>query len=138
MKGFIFVVVLVLISCKRERPTQPPSEQPPSEINYETHIQPIWDRSCISCHSGSSPSGSLDLSAGVSYSQLVEMVSPNYGVKRVRRGKPDSSVLYHKLINSGVYGGQMPPSQKLPDEEINLIKTWIEQLKDTITTKAED
>ncbi len=135
MKRFI-VVALAILSCKRESPTQPPLQppsQPPSEINYETQIQPIWNRSCISCHSGSSPSGNLDLSEGVSYSQLVEVTSPTYGVKRVRRGKPDSSVLYHKLINSGVYGGQMPPSRKLPDEEINLIKTWIEQLRDTIS-----
>lgn len=31
-------------------------------INYETHIQPIWDQHCVSCHNGAAPAGDLDLS----------------------------------------------------------------------------
>jgi len=31
-------------------------------INYETHIQPIWNAHCVSCHSGTAPSAGLDLS----------------------------------------------------------------------------
>lgn len=31
-------------------------------INYETHIQPIWNAHCVSCHSGTAPSADLDLS----------------------------------------------------------------------------
>jgi len=35
-------------------------------INYEEQIQPIWDNHCASCHSGSVPAGTLDLSNTVS------------------------------------------------------------------------
>jgi len=30
-------------------------------INYETHIQPIWEQHCTACHSGATPSGNLSL-----------------------------------------------------------------------------
>lgn len=30
-------------------------------INYVDHIQPIWNKSCTGCHSGSAPAGGLDL-----------------------------------------------------------------------------
>lgn len=32
-------------------------------INYTEHIQPLWDNSCVSCHSSGSPAAGLDLSA---------------------------------------------------------------------------
>ncbi len=32
-------------------------------INYTEHIQPLWERACVSCHSSGSPSAGLDLSA---------------------------------------------------------------------------
>ena len=32
-------------------------------INYETEIQPIFDNSCMPCHSGNSPSAGLDLTS---------------------------------------------------------------------------
>ena len=30
-------------------------------VNYEDHIQPIWDASCASCHQGATPAAGLDL-----------------------------------------------------------------------------
>jgi hypothetical protein len=32
-------------------------------INYETHIQPVFENHCVSCHSGGAPAGELDLSS---------------------------------------------------------------------------
>jgi hypothetical protein len=98
------------------------------KIDYQRQIQPIWNSRCVSCHSGSFPAGGLNLSSGFSYSQLVDVISPNYGVWRVRRGRPDSSVLFHKIINTRIYGGRMPPSGKLSESEIMLIEKWIREL----------
>jgi mono/diheme cytochrome c family protein len=94
------------------------------KIDYQRQIH----SRCVSCHSGSFSAGGLNLSSGVSYSQLVDVISPNYGVWRVRRGKPDSSVLFHKIINTRIYGGRMPPSGKLSESEITLIEKWIREL----------
>ena len=126
----LLIFGILLISCKKENPPTGPDTG--GSIDYYRDIQPIWNNRCVSCHSGSSPRGSLNLSEDVSYSNLVNVISPNYGVWRVRSGKPDSSVLYHKIINSGRYGDKMPPGGSLSSEEINLIKRWIEELKDTI------
>ena len=126
----LLIFGILLISCKKENPPTGPDTG--GSIDYDRDIQPIWNRSCTSCHSGSSPSGGLDLRAGVSYSNLVNVISPTYNVWRVRSGKPDSSVLYHKIIDSGRYGGKMPPGGSLSSDEINLIRRWIEELKDTI------
>jgi hypothetical protein len=126
----LLIFGILLISCKKE--TTPTGPDRGGSINYDRDIQPIWNNRCVSCHSGSSPSGGLDLRAGVSYSNLVNVISPTYNVWRVRSGKPDSSVLYHKIIDSGIYGGKMPPGGSLSSDEINLIKRWIEELKDTI------
>lgn len=35
-------------------------------INYEQHIQPVWDNHCVACHTGANPPGALDLSRSVS------------------------------------------------------------------------
>ncbi|MCC6011863.1 c-type cytochrome [Candidatus Caldipriscus sp.] len=98
------------------------------KIDYQRQIQPIWNSRCVSYHSGSFPAGGLNLSSGFSYSQLVDVISPNYGVWRVWRGRPDSSVLFHKIINTRIYGGRMPPSGKLSESEIMLIEKWIREL----------
>ncbi len=100
----LLIFGILPISCKKENPPTGPDTG--ESINYDRDIQPIWNNSCVSCHSGSSPSGGLDLSAGISYSNLVNVISPTYNVWRVRSGKPDSSVLYHKIIDSERYGGE--------------------------------
>ncbi len=35
-------------------------------INYAEHLQPIWDKQCVSCHGYSSPAAGVDLTDGVS------------------------------------------------------------------------
>jgi hypothetical protein len=91
----LLIFGILLISCKKENPPTGPDTG--GSIDYYRDIQPIWNRSCTSCHSGSSPRGGLNLSADVSYSNLVNVKSPTYNVWRVRSGKPDSSVLYHRI-----------------------------------------
>ncbi len=47
-------------------------------LDYETRVQPIWDKHCISCHNTTKKSGNLDLSAthtdifNTSYNQLMD------------------------------------------------------------------
>jgi hypothetical protein len=121
----------ILLLCKKE-PTKPP---PPGEpVDFEKYIQPIFNQSCAitNCHTGTNPTGNLDLSEGNSKGNLIDVISPNYNAYRVRSGKPDSSVLYNKISDSGKYGGVMPPTGKLPQSEIDLIKRWIEELPDSV------
>ena len=98
-------------------------------VDYETQIQPIWTNNC-SCHSGPFPSGNMNLSAGVSYGNIVDVVSSGYApALRVKSGDTLGSVLWNKINGTGVYGQLMPfGGPKLPQATLNLISTWISQL----------
>jgi len=95
-------------------------------VDYDAEIQPIWDNSCALCHGSS---GGLDLSDGVSYDNLVDVVSQGYAPNlRVASGDLTNSVLYGKITNSGQFGQQMPTSGSLTPTEIALIAEWITEL----------
>lgn len=79
------------------------------------------------CHSGGAPDGGLDLSAGNSYANLINVpsVAANAnGLDRVEPGQPDNSFLIHKLENTGNVG-VMPPGNMLPQADIDVIRLWI-------------
>jgi len=108
---------LLLNSCyydelvERPIPEIPTDPDDPNyvEIKYGAEIQPIWNSNCILCHDSSH---SLDLSEGVSYTELV----PEY----VIAGDADNSPLYDKLQN-GNHDGKANTTQ------MSLIKGWINQ-----------
>ncbi len=96
------------------------------DVDYDADIQPIWNASCAGCHGNS---GGLDLAAGSSYDNLVDVVSSNYApALLVESGNPSSSVLYNKVANTGVHGGVMPQGGSLTPAQIALISTWITEL----------
>jgi len=98
-------------------------------VDYETQIQPIFTNNCT-CHSGAFPSGNMNLSTGVSYGNIVDVVSSGYApALRVKTGDTLNSVLWNKVNGTGVYGQLMPfGGPKLPQATLNLISTWISQL----------
>ncbi len=113
------------------------TSQPEGPIDFERDIQPIFNQSCAlsGCHSGPNPTGNMSLEEGVSYQNIVKVVSFGYApALRVYPGFPDSSVLYHKVSYSGRYGQGMPPTAPLPSDEVQLIKQWIKELGQDTTT----
>ncbi|HKD42373.1 MAG TPA: hypothetical protein VKB87_18955 [Myxococcaceae bacterium] len=76
--------------------------------SFSQNVQPIFNARCTAgCHSGSSPQGGLDLSAGVSYANLVnkavslDCAASSPGAVRVNPGDPQGSMLWRKLANTG-------------------------------------
>lgn len=100
----------------------------PTPVSYATQIQPIFDVSCVRCH-GEGGSGGLDLRPGDSHGNLVGVISQNYApALLVVAGDPVGSVLHEKVADTGRFGGVMPPGAgALPDDEIALIRRWIEE-----------
>jgi hypothetical protein len=74
---------------------------------FGADIQPIFTNNC-SCHMGAFPSAGMNLGAGQSYANLVNVTaiacSP---LKRVLPGDPDNSVLIKK-ISGNTCGSRMP------------------------------
>lgn len=98
---------------------------PPFTVSYATQLQPIFNSRCVSCHALNGDGG-LDLRTGFSYGNLVNVISPEYGVARVIPGDPDGSVLYGKITSNPVFGSRMPPSGTLlSPSQRNLFRTWI-------------
>jgi len=97
----------------------------PYAVSLPSDVQPIFDSRCVTCHGGS---GGLFLTSGQAYSNLVNEPSGYNDLERVVPGKPDSSVLYLKVIGDDEVGDRMPQNQQpLNDLQLAQIKFWILQ-----------
>jgi len=107
-------------------------------ISFAHTIQPIFDRSCAlgGCHVGPVPTGGQDLTAGVAYSQSVNVPSTQQPrLKRVKPGDPANSYLVRKIQGGPNISGVMMPqgcpgaplngAQCLTPDEIAAIVQWI-------------
>jgi hypothetical protein len=87
---------------------------------FEAKVRPILANRCWSCHSGESgqSKGSLRLDHGI----LMEQGGDSGPA--VVAGKPEESLLYQAVTYQGY---EMPPDGRLPEEEIQILRTWIER-----------
>ena len=89
-------------------------ETPP---DFETHIFPLFEAHCLSCHGASQPQGDLDLTTHESTLQ-----GGKSGPALVP-GSPLESLLLEKL-----HSGAMPMgADRLSDDQIDLVRRWIEE-----------
>ncbi len=105
-------------------PAQPPAEMKPaapesqSAVNFIDHVLPIFQARCFACHGPDKGEGGLVLA-----SHETVMLGGGSGAV-IMPGSPDGSRLL-RLV-SHLEQPSMPPKQdKLPDDQINLIRTWI-------------
>lgn len=80
------------------------------------------------CHAGPSPQQGLDLSAGATHDNVVNVASTERPeVDRVEPGNPDASYLVHKIEGrSSIVGERMPLGREpLSQEQIDVIREWI-------------
>ncbi len=93
-----------------------------AQVDYEEEIQPIFKANCTSCHGGQN---GVNLT---SYSAVMNSVGDQYGTEIVVPGEPDESPLVDKIEPNPQFGSRMPQGRpSLSDDEINLIRTWIEE-----------
>ncbi len=92
--------------------------QAPSKVDFARDVQPIFRQNCIGCH------GPNVQNNGLRVDRRSSVLKP--GSRRVNPGSVDNSFLYHRLVGND-YGMQMPPTGPLKPEQIQVIKSWIEQ-----------
>jgi len=86
------------------------------DLFFETNIRPILVEKCIRCHGTDKSESGLRLDSAESFSrggdsgQLVEATDPR------------SSLLLQAVRHEGL---EMPPNQRLPAEQIELIERWV-------------
>ena len=88
----------------------------------------VFTASCTSCHSGSSPSQGLNLSAGAAYGNTVNVPSTEVAsLDLVEPGDADNSYLMQKLEGTAQTGAQMPNGGPYLNSTLRqLVRDWID------------
>ncbi len=124
MKKSYFIVVFLLGV----------STQILAQVDYPSQIQPILTSNCNSCHSQGQNSFNSS-----SYAAVMASVSPSnrYDKNHVIAGDPDGSPLVDKIEPDPDFGNRMPTGGSLSNNEISLIRTWIEEGANAVATNNE-
>lgn len=89
------------------------------KITYNDHIQPLFKAKCGSCHNANDRKGGLTLD---NYAGVMQGGSSGASVEG---GDPSASYLWSLVTHESE--PKMPPnSDKMPENELTLIKKWIE------------
>lgn len=93
------------------------------QVNYSSSIQPILNSRCVSCHG---PGHGIDLR---NYEAVMNSVSSRYSADLVIPEDAVASPLYDKirLDQSPKFGSRMPQGSTLPQEQVDLIRDWINE-----------
>jgi len=95
-------------------------EDSPLDVGYTSRIQPIFDERCVLCHTAGSGSGDLDLSS------REGLLAGGSSGAAVSPGDPAGSLLVQRLRAEDP-AARMPLVGTLPEEQVELIETWIEE-----------
>src|SRR5829696_1510199 len=110
---FVFTASLALA----EVTLPPPANR---KIDFEKEVQPLLEQKCHSCHGEEAQQSGLRLDR-----RQPALRGGDYGPVIVV-GKSAESKLIRRLVN-GDGGLQMPPTGPLTDEEIGILRAWIDQ-----------
>ena len=96
--------------------------QVPAKVDFARDVQPILREHCVECHGPSQQMRGLRLDRR--RDAMPNRVGANGA--RIVPGNSSASPVYRRLTGNES-GSQMPPQGPLPQEQISVIKTWIDQ-----------
>lgn len=123
MRGMLSVLALLLLLAGSTALAQSGKSLPAPAamtVSYEQHVKPILAAKCFSCHGAKQVMSGLRLDL-----RQNALRGGDYGVVIVP-GKSGESKLILRLTGPDA-GLQMPPAGALPDEEIAILRAWIDQ-----------
>jgi hypothetical protein len=121
-----FVIRAWLFGAALTISTHANSDAPPTGLNsaslWKAHIEPLLTERCVKCHGGAKQKSGLDLRS------IEAILKGGERGPALVPGKPDESLLF-KFLHDGA-DPRMPPAENKPlgEEEIALIRLWIEKL----------
>lgn len=96
------------------------NETHPSDAKFfREEVWPLLKESCLRCH------GEKKQSSGLRLDSRDAALKGGQNGPAIVVGKPDESLLMKVLQHDGDI--QMPPEEKLDEEEIEIFKKWIEK-----------
>lgn len=111
-------LLLVTVSFAFAETKLPPSAN--RKIDFEKDVEPIISQKCYSCHGEDAQQSGLRLDK-----RQNALRGGDYGPV-IMPGNSAASKLIRRLVD-GDGGLQMPPSGPLSDEEIGILRAWIDQ-----------
>jgi ankyrin repeat protein len=111
--------LFILIGCMGFAQTKLPPAQN-RKIDYEKDVQPLLSQKCYGCHGEDVQQSGLRLDK-----RQNALRGGDYGPV-ISPGNSAESKLVRRLVN-GDGGLQMPPTGRLSDEEIGILRAWIDQ-----------
>ena len=95
-------------------------------VTYEKDIKPIFQKSCLKCHSGEKPKGKFSMES------LASLLKGGAEGASILPGNSAKSALVH-MASDLVKDSEMPPTDKrekyapLTKEQVGLVRAWIDQ-----------
>jgi hypothetical protein len=112
-----------------------PGDTGPRTIHYERDVQPIWDKYCVSCHSGERPKGELDLSSTLTaqFNVSYENIMKKHLVSFLEGGFGSANLPAEPPLTFGSHQSELikqirktPCKVDMTREEFIRIVTWID------------
>jgi mono/diheme cytochrome c family protein len=93
--------------------------QVPSRIDFQRDVEPIFRQHCVSCHGPSLQMAGLrlDRRADAMRGGAQSVIGPR---------NADGSRLFHRVAGTNL-GRQMPPGGSLNDDQVEIIRQWIDE-----------
>src|SRR6266571_5325113 len=113
------VLILVATSFPLAAQTQLPSATT-TKVDYEKDVRPLLSQHCYSCHGDTAQQSGLRLDL-----RQNALRGGDYGPVIIP-GKATESKLIRRIVD-GDGGVQMPPTGPLSQEEIGILRAWIDQ-----------
>ncbi len=123
----LFLLGGLFLTCSQKKSPVIPATCA-DQVDFIQCIQPIFNARCVGCHG---PYGGLSLEEGQAEANLINVPATcDPAFMRVLPGFPQQSMLYLKITDDPAKcGSRMPASgDPLPQDEIDLIRRWIEGL----------
>jgi mono/diheme cytochrome c family protein len=125
------VPAFLLAFAAMAQDAQPAGAMPPAStktgVTYTTDIKPIFDASCMDCHS----SAKKKPKAGLLLDSLDGALKGSKDGKVINPGDSANSVLVKAVAHIGddddTYMPKGKNAHKLSDDQIGLIRAWIDQ-----------
>jgi len=112
-----------------------PGDTGPRTVHYAADIQPIFDKHCLSCHSGEKPKGDLDLTGVLNekFSRSYDTLKKRKLVSYLESGFGSANVPAEPPLTFGSHRSKLverirtaPCKSKITREDFIRIVTWID------------
>jgi uncharacterized membrane protein len=99
------------------------SQASPQVVFFRTQVFPVLSDRCFNCHNARRVAAGK--SGGLDQTSLETILQGGRSGPAIVPGKPEESLMIHRLRGDDPELDIMPPKGKLPDETIAIIEQWI-------------